>query len=73
MFRKEAVLQAGGYRGVIGTGTEAGYCPCEDYSLWQRMLALHPFCIANIPDLGIVLRQHSTRCVHTCVHTCVQS
>jgi len=69
MFRKDVVVAAGGYSGAGGGAGVAAtaantatlqYCPCEDYDLWLRVLAIHPFSITNMPDVGIVLRQHSS-------------
>ena len=39
--------------------TNAQYNPCEDYRLWGEMQRLYPFCMANIPDVGVILRQHA--------------
>lgn len=46
MFRKEAVINAGGYRHYPGF---------EDYDLWTRML-LQDMCLQNIPELLVKVR-----------------
>ncbi len=51
MFRRQAVLDAGGYR-------SRGGAACDDYELWSRMAcAGHRF--ANLPDVVLRYRLHA--------------
>jgi glycosyltransferase involved in cell wall biosynthesis len=48
MMRRDAVLQAGGYR--------AAFVHCEDYDLWLRVAERHA--LANLPEVMLAYRLH---------------
>jgi len=51
MFRKAAVLQAGGYHKHL--------VPAEDYDLWMRLTSHRPGIVANLPDCLLMYRIHA--------------
>jgi glycosyltransferase involved in cell wall biosynthesis len=60
MYRRQSILDAGGYSGNGDVGGEQHWVRSyvEDYDLWMRVAARHPYGVANLPDVGIQLRLH---------------